>query len=164
MDIAHMTVAQIARFWSKVTKTSTCWIWNAARTKAGYGMTAIWHAGRSESALSHRVSYELIVGMIPAGIELDHTCHNPACVNPEHLRPATRKQNMENRAGAQRNSRSGVRGVHWLNAISKWRAVVKHDGRQYFVGHYGSIADAEAAVTARRLELFTHNDMDRIAS
>lgn len=43
---------------------------------------------------SHRVSYELSIGPIPAGLELDHVCRKPLCVNPRHLEPVTKKENQ----------------------------------------------------------------------
>lgn len=91
---------------------------------------------------------------------LDHTCFNPSCVNPEHLRPVTRKQNQENRSRAIGGS--GVRGVTWCKRKLKWKAQVRHSGKNYHAGYFTDLADAERAATAKRMELFTHNDRDRI--
>lgn len=100
---------------------------------------------------------------IPDGMDIDHMCHVRECVNPSHLRACTRKQNLENRAGADRDSKSGVRGVHWRKDIRKWNAKVRHNSRDYYVGVFQSLEEAEAAVIAKRNELFTHNDTDRAA-
>src|SRR5690606_3222267 len=105
-----------------------CWIWTASRNHKGYGQ--IKRDGRPAKA--HRVVYELYEGPIPAGMQLDHICHERACVNPEHLRPVTNKANTEHRAGADRNSRSGVRGVSWHARDGKWQVRVEHNYRQYF--------------------------------
>ena len=43
--------------------------------------------------MAHRVAYELLVSRIPKGLELDHLCRNPTCVNPSHLEPVTHKEN-----------------------------------------------------------------------
>src|SRR5699024_1617461 len=44
--------------------------------------------------LAHRVSYETFAGPIPEGLDLDHLCRNRSCVNPEHLEPVTRSENL----------------------------------------------------------------------
>lgn len=43
---------------------------------------------------AHRTAYELFVGPIPEGLELHHQCRNRGCVNPDHLEPATRQENL----------------------------------------------------------------------
>lgn len=143
------------RFLAKVQKTETCWIWTAARDGHGYGQIGI---GRTV-LYAHRVAYELFIGEIPNGIQIDHACRNPLCVNPCHLRLATLKQNQENLRGARRNSKSGVRGV--FRHKGRWRAEVRHNGQQHNVGVFDTLAEADAAATAKRIELFTHNDLDR---
>jgi len=95
-------------------------------------------------------------------LEIDHICHVRRCVNPAHLRAVTRKQNAEHRSGPQRNNTSGVLGVSWNGR--KWHAAVQHHGHMYYVGLYDHLDDAEAAVIAKRLEFFTHNDKDRVAA
>jgi hypothetical protein len=95
---------------------------------------------------------------------LDHKCHNPACVRPGHLRPLPRKQNNENLGQLNRNNTSGVRGVTWNKRMNRWVARVGHNGERIYVGHFRRLADAEAAVIAKRNELYTHNDIDRWAA
>ncbi|MER7447815.1 HNH endonuclease signature motif containing protein [Microbacterium sp. NPDC097977] len=62
-----------------------CWIWQKSLQKDGYGQISV----RGRMKLAHRVSYELHVGPISAGLELDHTCRVRSCVNPQHLEPVT---------------------------------------------------------------------------
>lgn len=146
------------RFWRKVDKTQECWIWNGAKTRSGYGNCYF----NGQYMRAHRVSFELAnPGIDIAGLYIDHLCHVPACVNPAHLRATTPKQNQENRAGAQCNSSSGVRGVRWEAGRKKWLARVKHNGRTLNVGRFATLAEATEAVRRKRLELFTHNDRDR---
>lgn len=152
------------RFWAKVEKTETCWLWTGTRTPDGYGKINIQHDGRSVKVYAHRVSFEMSSGEIPQGMSIDHICRQPSCVNPEHLRATTHKQNKENLGGANRNNRCGVRGVHWSAQNKGWMAVVGHNGKRHHVGTFRNLRDAEAAVIAKRNELFTHNDTDRIAS
>ena len=66
-----------------------CWPWIAARTKAGYS----WINWRCKPQLAHRVIYELIVGPIPEGLQIDHLCRVRHCVNPAHLEPVTNREN-----------------------------------------------------------------------
>lgn len=147
------------RFWSKVDKSGDCWVWTAAKYSNGYG-----HFGLSaeRGAIAHRHAWEDLRGAIPDGVHIDHTCHNRACVNPAHLRLVTPKQNLENIGVLRRDNTSGVHGVHRYRDGLRWVARVEHHGRQYHVGLFEELEDAKAAVTAKRNELFTHNDRDRI--
>ena len=167
----------VGRFWSRVDKNgpvspvdnTSCWLRTTSLDSHGYAQ--FYCEGRK--ILAHRFSYELINGPIPDGpdgrtLRLDHrhTCPKN-CVRPEHLRPATAKQNAENRAGATRESKSGVRGVFPNTGKNKgkkngWQAIVGHNGKKHYLGVFSSIEEAEAAVVAKRAELFTHNDSDRL--
>lgn len=80
---------EIPRFISKISKTDSCWIWQASGNGLGYGIVMI--AGRTK--LAHRVSYRHHVGPIPDGMEIDHLCRNRGCVNPDHLEPVTHRVN-----------------------------------------------------------------------
>ena len=82
------------RFWAKVDKQGEngCWLWTASiNPKTGYGQFFPTHGTRKDS---HRLSYELLVGAIPDGLELDHLCRVPACCRPSHLGPVTHQENM----------------------------------------------------------------------
>lgn len=96
------TAAQ--RFWAKVDKSGPvpdyrpelgrCWIWNGTRSsrqggRPGYGRFAA--EGRTHQA--HRFAYELLVGKIEAGLQLDHLCRVTQCVNPSHTEPVTPREN-----------------------------------------------------------------------
>jgi len=76
------------RFWAKVDKTRECWLWLGAKT-TGYGVMRL----RGKNVLAHRFAYEDIVGSIPEGLQIDHLCRNPSCVNPSHLEVVTNKEN-----------------------------------------------------------------------
>lgn len=78
------------RFWMKVEKTETCWVWLGAKQSDGYGCFGV----NGKILLSHRFSYELLKGDIPKGLELDHLCRNVKCINPSHLEAVTHKENM----------------------------------------------------------------------
>jgi hypothetical protein len=141
-------------FWSRVQigGPDECWLWTGPTTR-GYGNIS----GR---AYAHRVAWELSVGPIPKGIQIDHICFVRNCVNPAHLRLATNKQNNEHKAGPQRNNRStGVRGVYPNHR--RWMVKVKHNGVSHYGGTFDTIKEAEAAAVALRNKMFTHNEIDR---
>lgn len=149
-----------------IEQVGDCIEWTGYRDPNGYGhiMAMRPETGKETSWLTHRYAWTLANGPIPGGMEIDHECHNHACLNLAHLRLATRKQNAENRRGAQSDSRSGVRGVKWDPRGHVWVAHVTHYGRTHYVGRFTSIEQADAAVRAKRNELFTHNTMDRKAA
>ncbi|MGC0237321.1 HNH endonuclease signature motif containing protein [Arthrobacter sp. SD76] len=149
-------------FWTAVNKTESCWEWTAGKNKAGYGCMNVRKAdGRKTTARTHKLSYLLHTGPIPDALDVDHTCHNRACVNPHHLRLATRKQNQENRGPLDVRNKSGYRGVHWAKAQKKWAATVSHNGKPVHVGYFSTAEAAGEAARAKRNELYTHNDLDR---
>lgn len=91
-------------FWARVDVQGEddCWLWLPSVDGHGYGRCQF--NGRPRAA--HQVAYEIAVGPIPAGHELDHTCHNAdtacldfdncphhRCVNPAHLEPVTHQEN-----------------------------------------------------------------------
>ncbi|MGV9540875.1 HNH endonuclease signature motif containing protein [Nocardia beijingensis] len=70
-----------------------CWNWTGSRDRHGYGMFWV----DKHHKIAHRAVYENSVGPIPKNLELDHLCRNIACVNPDHLEPVTRKENIRRR-------------------------------------------------------------------
>lgn len=87
------------RFWSKVEKADGCWLWVAHRDHLGYGSFGL--NGKVHRA--HRVAYMLTAGPIPEGAHILHSCDNPSCVNPAHLRAGTRSDNMRDKVARRRD-------------------------------------------------------------
>jgi hypothetical protein len=112
--VPAMTDANIRRFWSKVSLPSPatgCMLWLGARNACGYG--DFWLAGSNHKA--HRVAYALVVGPIPPAMVLDHSaaCRNKSCVNPEHIRCVTvRDNNLAPDGGTRRATAAKVNKTH----------------------------------------------------
>lgn len=163
LPIPELSQANIEDFWSRVSKSAGCWMWTGRLTDKGYGLARYTIDGKRHGIRAHRLAYELEHGKVDADMQVDHLCHTRACVNPDHLRVATHKQNQENLAGAQARNQSGVRGVSWYARKNLWMGSVRHNKKLHHVGYFATIAEAERAVVAKRNELFTHNDLDRAA-
>jgi hypothetical protein len=86
---------------------SGCWIWVGARYRLGYGQIGRGGIGGGVF-LAHRLFYEKYKGPIPEGMELDHKCREPSCVNPDHLEAVTHRENVR-RGKAMQN------GYWWRN-------------------------------------------------
>lgn len=67
-----------------------CLLWQGAKNRRGYGSVSV--QGRIKPA--HVAVFELAVGAVPMGLELDHLCRRPSCVNPKHLEPVTHRENV----------------------------------------------------------------------
>lgn len=84
----------------EIDPTTGCWLWGGALGPGGYGQMAT--GGRHYYA--HRFIYEQVYGPISSGLDLDHLCRVRQCVNPEHLEPVTRWENL----------RRGLPGESWV--------------------------------------------------
>lgn len=94
----------LERFWTKVDKTESCWIWTSAKGGVGqYGLFHLWGRAR----LAHRISWEIHYGPIPKGEGYHgtcvlHHCDTPPCVNPEHLFLGTSRDNTDDALAKKR--------------------------------------------------------------
>jgi len=79
------------RFWSKVDikNDDECWEWKASLDQCGYGQFRV----NGIYIGAHRVAYELTYGKIEDNLCALHTCDNPPCCNPFHLKKGTRADN-----------------------------------------------------------------------
>lgn len=78
-----------------------CWVWFGARTLGGYGQIRI--GAEPGKYLAHRVGYRWYKGPIRKGHPLLHTCDNPSCVNPDHLKVGTFGRNTWDMIGKGRH-------------------------------------------------------------
>ena len=117
------------RLFSKINKSGPngCWVWTDSLTRAGYGRFRV---GKMKY-FSHRLTYTLEKGAIPAGYDIHHKCENPACTNPDHLQPASKADHLillnpnsqPNRFKAQTHCKHGHEftpdNIYWIKG--KWR-------------------------------------------
>jgi hypothetical protein len=144
------------RFWAKVAKTDTCWLWTAA-TQGGYG---VFRVSSTKQVKAHRWAYESLVGPIPEGLTLDHLCRVRNCVNPEHLDPCTTGVNtLRGDSGSARNARK----THCLNGhplegdnlmrdargMRQCRICQRERVRRWMSEHYGKGVGKGAAQRAK---------------
>lgn len=87
-----MKIDTLQRFLSKIkfNEDTWCWEWQASKLVTGYGIFAL----DSKRYYAHRYAYETFKESILNGNHIDHLCHNPSCVNPEHLDSVTRFENL----------------------------------------------------------------------
>jgi hypothetical protein len=83
----------MTRFWSKVDKNGAggCWLW-LGYLHRGYG--EFWDSTNATKNRAHVFAYRKLVGPVPYGMVLDHTCRNRSCVNPEHLELVSFQDNL----------------------------------------------------------------------
>lgn len=86
----------LARFFSRVNKTDSCWLWTGASwlSKQTGLRSGSFHSVHVDECKAHRAAYVLLVGPIPEGLTLDHKCRQTLCVNPDHLEPVSRRENI----------------------------------------------------------------------
>ena len=98
-----MSEADAKEFWDLVRPDpgeGACWRWTPSKQTNGYGQKRL----NGPLVLAHHIAYVLDKGPIPEGLQLDHTCEQRDCVNPDHLEPVTPQENIR-RMRAQRNGR-----------------------------------------------------------
>lgn len=141
---------------SRTDNETGCRVWTGQLHPDGYGMITF----RGKRQTAHRLAYIAANGPIPTDMEIDHSCRNRACVNVEHLRARTKKQNAEN-VGPSRRSKTGVRSVYQDSASGRYRVSVTHNRRTHHGGSFRTLGEADEAARALRNRLFTNNLADR---
>lgn len=99
------------RFWRRVHKTDSCWLWTGAVErdvgdgKKGYGYLSQRYGAKVRKVKAHHISYRLHFGPLKPGQVIRHRCHNRLCVNPDHLEVGTHAENMRDMVMSGRASK-----------------------------------------------------------
>lgn len=109
-----------------------CWEWTLSLNNHGYGIVSV---GDGKQRYAHRVAYVAANGPIPKGLELDHLCRNPKCVNPDHLEAVT---HFENHQRGKRATATHCKHGHpfdedntyWRGSHRKCRACMRESDRR----------------------------------
>ncbi len=126
-----------------------CWEWIGPLDRYGYGKAKV--EGRWVGA--HRLAYEEAIGPIPTGLQVDHICHNESeceggrqcphrrCVNPEHLRLTSCRENVlaGNTIAAKRKRQThcvnghpfDYENTYWHQGCRQCRECARERVRQY---------------------------------
>ena len=146
-----MDAIDVARFWSSidVRGNSDCWPWMKG-TKLGYGEVKI--DGRPQ--LAHRVALSLVIGRIPSGAVVMHSCDNPVCCNPMHLSAGTHLDNVKDRVVKNRSAR-GVRNGRSKLTEDHVRAIRRDDRTTVAIAAEYGVSPATVSLI-QRLKIWKH--------
>lgn len=146
--IIEITESLIKRFWKKVQKTDTCWIWTAYKNRQGYGRIG---TSAAKAMNAHRVSWVIHKGSIPDAYFVCHSCDNTSCVNPDHLFLGTRQDNINDMMIKKRSRhfcKNDYYGVQWQerydgpNGKGRWHSVICIGGKMKKLASHTSVLEA----------------------
>lgn len=111
LNVRDLSAQTIASFQRKIKKTESCWLWQGTKERHGYGQAYCGTRpdGFKDRIYAHRIAYALAFGNIPADLVVMHTCDNPPCVNPAHLKLATQAENIADRDAKGRARKTSPR-------------------------------------------------------
>jgi len=114
-------VTTIDRFWKRVRKTESCWIWTGTATRKGYGTFYLW---QNVPIRSHRFSWMIHFGDVPEESLVCHHCDNRLCVRPDHLFVGSHLDNQRDKVEKRRHAR-GSRIANAKLDNDRARAILK---------------------------------------
>lgn len=108
-----------------------CHEWQSTIKRDGYGQ--FWHDAKPQKA--HKVAYELFKGEVPKGLIIMHTCDNRICVNPDHLKLGTTKENI---ADMDAKKRRGTKSKLTYADVAKIKKLLEDRySQQYIADQFG---------------------------
>ena len=148
--IPTLTETDLARFWSKVNKSCGCWLWTSYSHVRGYGHFCI----DGVTLRANRISYTL-ANSDPGELNVNHTCDNPCCVNPDHLWIGTQQEGMDDKVAKSRQDKGETHANHILTEKQAKKILESNEsytalGKKYGV-HLRTISDLKQGRTWRHL-------------
>lgn len=130
-----------------------CWEYQGIVDKHGYPFLSVYrykNRTKPTSVFAYRYYFELWVGEIPEGMELDHLCNNPLCINPEHLEPTTRAENM--RRAAERRTHCKHGHEHSVHGFMFWGTRKRRECKACYKNRLAKHAKQRREETKRQQE------------
>lgn len=136
----------IARFWSRVEvrKRNQCWPWRYGPNDQGYGEFRT----DDDHTEAHRIAFAIVNGAIPDGAIIRHSCDNPLCCNPSHLKAGTHQDNVADRVARDRSARGEENGRAKLVTPEVLHIRQSKLSAKYLAGHYGVHEDTIRSIRA----------------
>lgn len=103
---APLTAKTVARFWTKVVITPTCWLWRSAVSfPDGYGRFTFTDGDGPRTLSAHRFALLLTYGDLGDGIVGEHDCDETLCVRVAdgHLKRGTQSANLAHAVASGRH-------------------------------------------------------------
>lgn len=116
-----LTEKELASFWSKVTKSDGCWIWNGYKNQDGYGRMVV----NERLVMTHRIAFAIHHEQ-PLKRLILHSCDNPACVNPSHLSVGSQKENVADMDAKRRRYISKGEEIHCAKLTDEMVLKIRH--------------------------------------
>jgi hypothetical protein len=119
----------------------------------GYRRVGLTKNGKQKFLFIHRLVAIAFIENPENKSDVDHVDNNPSNNSLENLRWATHRENLMNQQ-IPINNTSGVKGVCWFKRDQKWRAQIKIDGKQIYIGQFDTLEDATLARQTKANEIF----------
>lgn len=104
-------IPSVKKFWSNTKTGPECWSWLGSFDRDGYPL--FWDGDNQKMMRGHQYSYELHFGPRDGKCVM-HICDNPSCINPEHLRLGTQKENQADKVAKNRQAKGEAQGASKL--------------------------------------------------
>ncbi len=91
------TPAEVLAAATQIDEATGCWLWTGPLSRDGYGK--VQNPDTNQTVAAHRLSYEVHVGPVPEGQDLDHLCRTRRCIRPDHLEAVSHMENVLRSSG-----------------------------------------------------------------